>query len=157
MGFNAYGTDLDARMVDYSQANLDWLNISALEQRVEQGDALHKLWNEPFTVVAAETYLGRPFSAKPQPEILAEVMRDADTIHRKFLRNLANQTKPGFRLCIAVPAWKSGNGFKHLKTLDSLEELGYTRLSFVHVSNEELIYHRENQIVARELVVLIRK
>ena len=157
MGFNAYGTDLDTRMVDYSQSNLEWLNITSLEQRVEQGDALQKVWNQPFTCIAAETYLGRPFSAKPQLEILNEVMRDVDTIHRKFLRNLANQTRPGFRLCIAVPAWKSGDGFKHLKTLDSLEELGYTRLSFVHTSNQDLIYHRENQIVGRELVVLTRK
>lgn len=157
MGFNAYGTDLDPRMVDYARANLEWLNITSLEQRVEPGDALVKLWNEPFSVVAAETYLGRPFSAEPKPDVLKEVMQDVDTIHRKFLRNLAKQTQPGFRVCIGVPAWKTKNGFKHLKTLDSLEELGYTRASYVHVSNEDLIYHRENQIVARELITLIRK
>lgn len=89
--------------------------------------------------------------------MLAEVMQDVDTIHRKFLKNLATQTPQGFRLCIAVPAWRTKNGFKHLKTLDSLEDLGYTRLSFVHASSQELVYHRENQVVARELIMLIRK
>ncbi len=84
-------------------------------------------------------------------------MQDVDTIHKKFLQNVARQTKPGFRLCIAVPAWKTKNGFQHLKTLDSLEELGYTRVSFAHARPKDLVYHREDQIVARELVVLIRK
>jgi hypothetical protein len=41
--------------------------------------------------------------------------------------------------------------------LDSLEDLGYTRRSFVHSGNDELIYHRVDQIVARELVVVTRK
>ena len=157
MGLNVYGSDLEPRMVDYTKANLEWLNITSVEQRVEQGDAIIKDWNEPFDLVASETYLGRPFSASPKPEILREVMQDVDTIHRKFLRNLARQTKSGFRLCLAVPAWRTAHGFQHLKMLDSLEELGYTRLKFVHVAREELIYHRDNQIVARELIVLIRK
>ena len=107
--------------------------------------------------MAGETYLGRPFSTEPKGEILQEVISDVDTIHRKFLKNLAKQTAPGLRACIAVPAWKTKNGFKHLKVLDSLEELGYTRLVFKHVRNQDLIYHRENQIVGRELVVLERK
>jgi DNA-binding sugar fermentation-stimulating protein len=60
-------------------------------------------------------------------------------------------------MCIAVPAWKTERGFKHLPSLDSLEELGYTRLSFVHAKSDDLLYYRENQVVARELVTLIRK
>ncbi len=156
MGFNVYGSDLEPRMVEYSQANLEWLNVHSMEQRVEQGDATDKKWDKPFDVIAAETYLGRPFSALPNPKILDEVVQDVDTIHRKFLINLATQTKAGFRLCIAIPAWKTKTGFQHLKMLDSLEELGYTRVSFQQVSNRDLVYHRENQIVARELIVLTR-
>lgn len=156
MGYNAYGTDLDERMVDYTRANLEWLNITALQQRVRQGDATNASWEEPFDVVAAETYLGRPFSAVPKPEIMSEVMHDVDTIHRKFLQNVVRQTKPGFRMCIAVPAWKSKNGFQHLPVLDRLTDMEYTRLKFVHASWDDLIYFRENQIVARELVVLVR-
>lgn len=61
------------------------------------------------------------------------------------------------RICLAVPAWKTRKGFIHLPLLDSLEKLGYTRVSFVHADNNKLIYHREGQVVGRELVVLIRK
>jgi tRNA (guanine10-N2)-dimethyltransferase len=160
MGYDVYGTDLEERMIDYSRDNLEWLagryKLEGLTYLLETGDATSYDW-QPFDIVAGETYLGRPFSAEPKPEILQEVMSDVDTIHRKFLKNLASQTKSGLRLCIAVPAWKTHSGFKHLKVLDSLEELGYTRVSFVHAGNQELVYHREGQVVARELVVLERK
>ncbi len=159
MGYNTYGTDIEERLIDFSRANLDWLssrhNLEGLTYLLETGDATSYDW-QAFDTIACETYLGRPFSAPPKSETLTEVMRDVDTIHRKFLKNVARQTPAGFRMCIAVPAWKSGSGFKHLKTLDSLKELGYTRLKFAHAGTEDLIYHRPDQIVARELVVLIR-
>lgn len=160
MGFNAYGTDLEPRMIDYSQTNLDWLlgkHDVAGSFKLAVADACDYRWETPLDVIAGETYLGRAFSAVPEPRVLDEVMRDVDTIHRKFLKNVAKQTAAGFTMCIAVPAWITQRGVKHLKMLDSLEDLGYTRMSFVHVVNEDLVYHRENQIVGRELVVLIRK
>lgn len=160
MGASAYGTDLEQRMVDFSQVNLDWLNTKydlAGSFTLDAGDATNHQWSKPFDCVAGETYLGRPFSAEPDAETLGQVSRDVDTIHRKFLKNMAQQTPTGLNLCLAVPAWKTKNGFKHLPCLDSLEELGYTRMSFVHVRNEDLIYHREDQFVGRELVVLTRR
>jgi len=160
MSRKAYGTDLEPRMIEYTKTNLDWLSadyrLPPTNYKVEVGDATEHQWDS-FNTIACETYLGRPFSGPPTPPVLAKVMQDVDTIHKKFLKNLAKQTKPGFRACIAVPAWRTRNGFQHLKTLDSLEELGYTRVSFAHVGKENLLYHRADQIVARELVVLTRK
>lgn len=156
MGFGVYGSDLEARMIDYSQANLEWLN-SSLKAPLEVGDATSHHWSQPFAAVAAETYLGRPFTTTPRDDKLRQVMSDVDLILSKFLKNLALQTEPGLRACLALPAWRYGGGFKHLKLLDSLDKLGYTRVSFVHAGNQELIYHREGQIVGRELVVIVRK
>jgi hypothetical protein len=84
-------------------------------------------------------------------------MQDVNLIHKRFLQNVTRQTEPGFRMCIAVPAWKVSTGFKHLKVLDNLEELSYNRMKFVHAENKDLIYYREGQFVGRELVVLVRK
>jgi hypothetical protein len=159
-GYDAYGTDIEERMIDYSKYNLEWLatkyDLTSKTYLLETGDATSFEWQE-FDLIACETYLGRPFSALPKPEVLQEVMQDVDTIHKKFLKNVAEQTSPGFRMCIAVPAWRTKSGFKHLKTLDNLDDLGYTRVSFVHADTRELIYNRENQVVGRELVTLIRK
>lgn len=158
MGFAVSGTDLEPRMVEYSQTNLEWLTkkySQPVSFDIEVGDATTATWKQ-FDAIAAETYLGRPFSAPPTPDILEKVMRDVDLIHKKFLQNVARQTSAGFRMCIAVPAWQTKTGFKHLKVLDSLKDLGYTRLNFVHVSKDDLIYYRPGQIVGRELVVLER-
>lgn len=159
LGYEAYGTDIDERMVNYSERNLKWLNDKKkinTAYNVEAGDATEFHWKLPFDRIAGETYLGRPFSHEPKPDVLSQVIRDVDTIHYKFLENVARQTKPGFKMCIAVPAWFTKSGKKHLKTLDKLSQLGYNRLGFVHASNNDLIYHRENQIVGRELVILTR-
>jgi tRNA (guanine10-N2)-dimethyltransferase len=160
MSYNTYGTDLEPRMVEYSDVNLQWLvekfRVDSPSVKLAQGDATNYQW-ESFDTIACETYLGRPFSALPAIQILREVMSDVDKIHKKFLQNVARQTKPGFKMCIAVPAWKTDHGFTHLKTLDNLGELGYTRSVFTHVDSKDLIYHRPEQIVARELVILIRK
>ncbi len=160
MGYKAYGTDLEPRMIEYSQKNLQWLNEThhtSANPVLDVGDATNYKWNEPFETVACETYLGRAFTTHPDQQTLRKVMQDVDTIHEKFLKNLANQTKSGQLICIAVPAWSVGQQFKHLKTLDSLGNLGYTRVSFAHADNQDLIYHRDGQIVGRELVVLKRK
>lgn len=159
MGFEAYGTDLETRMIEYSKNNMEWLAEKLDEglpnYNLSQGDATKFSW-EPFDVIACETYLGRPFSSQPEASTLQEVMQDVNHIHKKFLQNVARQTPPGFKMCIAVPAWKTPQGFKHLKTLDILDELGYNRIEFVHARQEDIIYHREGQVVARELVVLSR-
>ncbi len=162
MGFDTYGTDIEERMIDYSNRNLEWLgaqsgvDLSNQTYLLETGDACIFEWQD-FDTIACETYLGRPFSTEPNPEKLREIIRDVDTIHKKFLQNVARQTKPGFRMCIAVPAWYTKNGIKYLPILDHLTDMGYTRMSFVHAANKDLIYHREGQIVGRELIVLIRK
>lgn len=163
MGHDVIGTDIDQRMVDFAKENItEWLpNHSGKklgQASFETGDATTFQWrdNHAFDAVAAETYLGKPLFRLPRPEELNRIINETDAIQRGFLENLARQTAAGFRLCLAVPAWKTPNGFKHLPTLDYLDKLGYTRLSFVHAKNPGLIYHRKDQIVGRELMVLQR-
>jgi tRNA (guanine10-N2)-dimethyltransferase len=161
MDIDVYGTDLDDRMIKYSDTNMQWLSQGSQEPqgdyRLDVADATKEEWRHSFDAIACETYLGRPLNNLPDNETLYKIVQDCNTIHKKFLQNVARQTKPGFRMCIAVPAWHTKSGFKHLPTLDHLEELGYTRMSFVHARSEDLIYHRPGQVVARELVVLRRK
>ncbi len=164
MGYGIFGSDLEQRMVDYSKENVqEWLPknfaIELGNAGFEKGDATAMQWGDypyGFDSIACETYLGRPFSALPDAAILQDVMQDVNLIHKRFLQNVVRQTEPGFRMCIAVPAWSTPQGFKHLKVLDNLEDMGYNRIEFVHARMEDLIYHREGQIVGRELVILVR-
>jgi len=160
LGCAVYGTDLQERMVRYTRDNIAWLQDYKqipIEKLFETADATDHTWRAPLDRVVCETYLGQPLSGLPKPEKLQEIIRDCNTITTKFLRNLHKQLTPGTRCTIAVPAWRVGNQFKHLELLDHLEDLGYNRVRFQYASDADMIYHREDQIVARQLLVLISK
>lgn len=165
MGYNVYGTDLEPRMISYTKQNLEWLcetwNMERRTWNVEVGDATTHQWGtengERRTVVACETYLGRPFTERPAPDVLAQTVSDVNLIIKRFLQNIHPQLTPGSRLCLAVPAWFIDNSVKHLPVITSVGELGFERIMFEHADTNELIYHREDQIVGRELLVLQSK
>ena len=160
MGYPVYGTDLSDKMIDFSQTNLQWLADShrvEVDSRLHQDDAMEAKWQQPISAVACESYLGQPFSAPPSPAKLDQVRKTCDHIISSFLKNIGGQIPAGTPLCIGVPAWRDNSGrFTHLPLIDKLEQLGYQRLAFENIKNDELLYYREDQVVARELLVLVK-
>ncbi|HSX28103.1 MAG TPA: DNA methyltransferase [Candidatus Saccharimonadales bacterium] len=161
LGCKVYGTDIEQKMIDFSRTNLEWLrekyHLTDVAIKLDPGDAQTLQWTPPLDRVVCETYLGQPLTSVPSSEKLQEIMHGCNQITTGFLKNLQPQLTPGTRLCVAIPAWFVQNRFHHLPVIDQLEELGYNRISFEHASDQDLIYHRHDQIVARELLVLTRK
>lgn len=164
MGYDVIGTDLEPRMVDYTRRNLEWLSdshrYSGSVRYLEAADATVHAWAESTSIamVASETYLGRPFTSPPGPEVLAQTVAECNLIIKKFLQNIRTRLEPGRRLALGVPAWQTRpSSFRHLPLIDQLSELGYNRIRFAHVRDEDLLYYRADQIVARELLVMTRK
>ena len=160
MGFRVYGTDLSEKMIRYSRDNLNWLQESHrlhFDWYLHEGDAMTTKWQSPVDAVACESYLGQPFSAPPSPAKLTEVRGNCNHIISEFLKNIGSQLEPGTPLCVAVPAWRDTQGnFTHLPLIDQLSKLGYTRHAFKNVRDHDLLYYREDQVVARELLVLTK-
>lgn len=179
MGYRAYGTDVSERMAEYSQRNLEWLagargrtearkvagggagsgaGTGAQDFRVEVGDATKFSWQPPIGAVAAEVYLGPPMSAPPTEMKLKAAKQECGGILLGCLRNLAGQLTPGTPVVLAVPAWRRPNGaYERLNLLDEIEQLGYNVRSFKNLAQSDLLYHREQQVVAREIIVLRKK
>jgi len=163
MGYKVEGSDLDQRMIDYTKANLEWLATTSLVEDVkdctlETGDATSHVWKHAPGFIASEAYLGQAFTAQPSDTEIAQNVTNTNLIIKKTLQNIARQIPSGTRICLAIPAYHTSRGdFKHLPLIDSVEELGYNRISFKHLNDSELLYFREQQIVARELLVITRK
>ncbi|MEO5499063.1 MAG: DNA methyltransferase, partial [Candidatus Saccharimonadales bacterium] len=160
MGYQLYGTDLNPKMVRYSEENIKWLFERypvKTAQRYETADATDHTWQKPIDIIATEAYLGHPFASEPDKKALTETINTCNVIMRKFLRNINTQIEPGTPLCIAMPAWYVKGEVHHLPLLKTLDEIGYNRISFVYAKDADMIYRRDNQVVGRELVVLTRQ
>lgn len=161
MGYLAYGTDVSPKMIDYSTANINWLKskFDGINQsaRIELGDATNYKWQKPISFVAAETYLGSPISIMPDRDKLNRLINETNDLHKQALQNIGSQISAGTRLCLAVPTWRTKKGFAHLPILDQIDKLGYNRIDLNNGLAKSLIYAREDQIVGRELVVLVKR
>ena len=159
LGLNAQGSDLSDKMIDYSKQNLEWLKdrfeLRYAEFALSTGDAMTYTWHQPIDAVATETYLGQPFSAPPSPAKLTEVQGNCNHIISEFLKNIASQLTPGTPLCVAVPAWRDKEGaFTHLPLIGNLKKLGFSEAKLQHVTPNQLLYYRDTQVVAREILLL---
>jgi len=159
MGLEVVGTDIDERMVEYSTKNIEWLRQrygDLPESKIEAGDATSYSWST-FDYVASEVYLGRALNSLPAEAELKQIVSDANTIIKKFLVNLAPQLNSDNRICLAVPAWRKPNGqIVRLPLLHHLTDMGYNYLDLKHVRREDLIYYRNDQNVARQLIRLVK-
>lgn len=152
MGYQAYGTDISERMVDYSLKNLKWLVKSEENFQISQGDATSFTWSQPIDAVACEAYLGQPMSEAPSEIKLKEQKNECSTIILGFLKNLVEQIKPSTPVVIAVPAWLRQNGtYSRLEILDLIADMGY---NVNNQSREGLLYARVDQVVARDIIIL---
>lgn len=153
MGYRAYGTDISERMIKYSEKNLNYFGFDGYN--VEVGDATSFKWSQPIDAVACEGYLGKPMSQIPSGVSLKEEKQECGTIVLNFLRNLVEQIVPGTPVVIAVPAWLREDGeYSRLEVVDKIDELGY---NVDNKTREGLLYYREGQIVARDIIILRKK
>ncbi len=163
MQYSIIGSDLSERMVEYTKRNLKWAgekyNIPKLgEAYVAQGDAANFEWPESIDLVACETYLGQPMSQPPAEIKLKQEKQECGGIILGFLKNLAKQIKTDTPVVIAVPAWLRPDGrYERLNLLDEIKDLRYNVVSFKNLEQRDLLYHREGQVVAREIIVLRKK
>jgi tRNA (guanine10-N2)-dimethyltransferase len=153
MGYRAYGTDISEKMIEYSDRNMKYFDFK--NYKVEVGDAVSFKWAEKIDAVACEGYLGKPMSMIPNEMKLKTQKQECKAIIIGFLKNLAGQIKTKTPVVIAVPAWLRENGeYSRLEILDEIEKLGY---NVSNKSREGLLYHREEQIVARDIIILRKK
>jgi len=160
MGYDIYGTDIEERMIRYTRDNINWLfdthNVHT-DPFYEVADATDHVWRQPLDIVACEGYLGTPFASEPPESALRDSIATCNLITKKFLKNIHEQLEPGTRLCIAVPSWNVRGRVHRLNMISELEQMGYIHHQLTLPLSQNLIYRRDDQIVGRDLLVLIRR
>ena len=184
-GYRVLGSDLSEKMVDYTKRNLEWLVLDkgflgSIERNLTKeekfdiieryseasflaGDAREVDWRGILNggkigAVAAEVFLGSPMSKPPVEIKLREEKENCRAIILGFLKNLSGQVETGTPVTLAIPAWLRETGeYSRLKILDEIEKLGYNLVKFKSASQRDLIYYREGQVVAREIISLRKK
>ena len=159
MNYKPYGTDLSDRMVEYSERNLDWITHDEKPDfLLEQGDATNHSWKQPIDAIACEGYLGPPMSLAPADIKMKDAMHDCKAIIIGFFKNVYPQIASGTPIAMAIPAWLRPDGsYQRLNILDELESLGYNVMKYKNTSQRDLLYYRDGQVVAREIIVLRKK
>ena len=175
MGYVPYGTDLNERMVEYSKKNLSWLFNERNQERfkilpdliqkkdqiinaISVGDATNFTWEGKIDAVAFEGYLGTPMSKPPVDIKFKTEKAKCREIAIGFLKNITPQIKSGTPVVMALPAWLRENGkYAGLNILDEIQEMGYNFEKFQDLSQSDLLYYREGQIVAREIIVIRKR
>ncbi len=179
MGYDAYGSDISPRLVDYAKKNLAWLSknlvtifprtygagteyetaekptISETRYVVEEADATDHKWSGKIDAVVFEGYLGSPLSRPPEELKLREEKENCASILKKTLKNLASQIPSATPVIIAAPAWLRPDGtYSRLEILDDSLNVWYNK---ENTAREALLYHRSGQIVARDIIILRKK
>ena len=173
LGQPVVGSDLNPRMVEYTQKNLDWLlekkarffqiKPELIEQKnqflnsIYTGDATDFAWPKASEIglVACECFLGSPMSKPPVEIKLKDEKQNCKRIILGFLKNLIGQIEDDTPVVIAVPAWLREDGsYSRLSIIDEITDMGYNLIKFQGLSQSDMIYYREGQIVAREIIVL---
>lgn len=123
--------------------------------QVSVGDATSFTWEQPIDAVACEGYLGRPMSLPPAEIKLKTEEQECSSIILRFLKNLAPQIKSNTPVVVAMPAWLRPDGSYHrMNLVDEIANLGY---NVMNKTREGLIYHRDKQVVARDIIILRKK
>ncbi|MBM5789609.1 methyltransferase domain-containing protein [Candidatus Parcubacteria bacterium] len=154
MGFHTLiGSDISQKAIDDTKQNLDWLakhahlaesNLSLLVHDVR---TLDEVLPEPVDVIVTETYLGKPRTRLLTPRESEQQSRELVALLQPAVETLARLLKSGGVCVMAIPLFKTKNGFKPI----GLEPV-FARASFGVEGS--FTYFRQDQIVGRQICVL---
>ncbi len=173
MGHSAFGSDLDVRMTQAAQKNLEWLgksfnvapgaqhkvtNKSAAELKKE--DIGNLLTSKTQLAVVAEPHLGPPLTRFPADAFLAKVAAELSQLYLAFFKNLAKWLPTETPIVFIFPYWKKVGGQRFRLTeglIAKILPLGYSESVFVPLKTTSLFYERPDQTVGREIMRFIKK
>jgi len=171
-GKQAIGSDIDTRAVEGTKKNIEWLKENFKNTlKIAHGDKADSITAEVFQrdvaklttkdlpkgidAIVTEGYLGLPANRIIPSEERTKRFDEIATLHGSWLSNLKNilpkETFKNLTIVLTLPAFALGNN-KHDFFPNPKEFFGF--LGYKILNKEVLVYDREDQFIAREIVIL---
>ncbi len=123
MGFDVRGVDIDKDCVEGCVKNLSWLEkeykikIGDIGKKIMSGDSrnLEKYFSEnSVDAIVTEPYLGPPLKEKPSAKEGKSILDEIAPLYERSLENMIKVLKPGKRIVIVAPVFKTEEGIVRL-------------------------------------------
>lgn len=162
-------SDSDSQAVEQAQKNIQWLmsdvHSDSVRCKVGSVQTVSQLWpDQPFDAVVTEPYLGparelqRSMSDVRRTEIITEISK----LYLQAFQQFAKVIRPQGRVVMVWPMYQHGGRYELLPIMTDVAKLGFrpllpevrhSRLASELTERGTLWYHRQDQAVAREIVV----
>lgn len=153
MGKIVVGSDIDTRMVEYSEKNCQWLikefpkagkNFRLFEK--DSRFVTHQSLPEKIDAIVTEGYLGTAISNLPSQQEIEKTFRELANLHLNWLSAVAKISNCPIVMCTA--AFKDGSKIIHLPRFEEIAKTAGYKLV------ESFTYDRPDQIVVRDIRIL---
>ena len=154
------GSDIDAKQVDGSKRNFEWLAEQHLLSKERVGDIrllvssaqeIGKHVHEPFDAIVTEGYLGEPLHGQEPKAFLLQNKESVERVWEESLPVLSGLMKPGARLVCVWPEYRSAQGSIKTDARSAAESAG------LEIVRDDLRYARPDQHLVRRIVILAKK
>ncbi|MFA5051824.1 MAG: DNA methyltransferase [Patescibacteria group bacterium] len=172
MGYHRIaGSDISSKAITDTKQNLAWLatqrQLPKTDIVLDQAD-VRKLGSTissgSIDAIITEPFLGPPLTAHtPILNILA-IIQELESLYLDAFRTFAKILAPKGKVVIVFPLIKTPQGIFSLRILEQLTAMGFRRVNpipdevslFAKIgptARGSLVYHREGQIVEREIFI----
>ncbi len=173
MGYKAIGSDIEQKMIENSEKNLEWFrnryHVTLGRYKLVKSHAAEislQIPNTKVATVVTEGTLGPIYGKLPKkPEMLAN-FKNLEKLYDQVFKEFRKFLTEGSKVVLSLPAYKvSMSAYENMPNLDFATKNGYTVLDpipeflrtkyrFLRVTDRKsIIYDRKDQVVAREIFV----
>lgn len=173
MGYRAIGSDIEQKMIENSEKNLEWFrnryDVAPNRYKLFKSNAAEisiQMPNYKVAAVVTEGTLGPIYFKLPKKAEMLANFKTLSKLYDQVFKEFKKFLTEGSKVVISLPAYKINmSDYEFMANLDFVGENGYTVLDplpeflsvkykFLKVTpRKSLIYDRNDQVVAREIFV----
>lgn len=174
MGYRAVGSDIEQKMIENSEKNLEWFrnryHTPAGRYKLFKSHAAEislMLPNYKIASVATEGTLGPIYIRVPKKSEMTVNFTSLSKLYDQVFKEFKKFLTDGAKVVICLPAYKTTmSDYDFMPNLDFITQNGYTILDplppylpakyrFLRVTpRKSIVYDRKDQVVAREIFVI---